>query len=332
MTLPSIWRGAALLLSGSRFMPIAYSRRTLDVVRGLFFATLSGLSFMASSAATLPRLDDPQLQALLNTLSGEYEQYLASGKVHLSKPAESKPWPCDMTSAQLNQLAGIVDSDDDPIAKRKLALDARLVDAKPGKIVYKNKVFYPVQAACKDAKLRGLVEFWVEFDLAFIDPSSATYTYRYLRQVRFVAKNGEPSGVVLKIDDLLKQTDQSSNPAEAATTRTPISVNFSAEMFDEPLSMSKLTVGLNHQIDVTSSKVNVYVNTIRPFNGNRHETTQYGFFGDSTHKDSTTRFKDGKKHGLEVRYPGKTGAFPIPASQTCWEDGQKIMTNSCTVD
>lgn len=304
---------------------------------GLLAAIFAGVSSTVFAAPTLPRLDDPQLQGFLDTLKAEYEQYLSSGNPHLVRPSEAKPWPCKLTPAQLNKLAGTVNSDDDPAKKREFVNSARAYHTEPIRVVYTNQIFYPVQATCKAGKLEGPVDFWVEYDMTTIAPSTFSATNHLLSHIRFTAKNGNPIGLVLNNNELLKRDTTYNNPATAEMmSKQPkhntLSVSFNASWVNEPPVSPEPAVGLSH-VDLDSNgKVKLTVNAVRPFGGNRHEVTRYGFFGDSTHKDSSTLYKDGKQHGPQISYPGMMGTFPTPGSQTCWEEGEKIMADPCTVD
>lgn len=302
----------------------------------LLSVIIAGASSTVFAAPNLPRLDDPQLQGFLNTIKTEYEQYLSNGNQHFVRPSEAKPWPCKLTTEQLNKIAGTVNSDDDPVKKREFINSARSSHTEPIKVVFANQNFYPVQATCKAGKLEGPVDFWVEYDMTNIGPA-LSLAYHNLSHVRFTAKNGNPIGLVLKDNDMLKQVTTYNDPATAEMmSKQPkhntLSVSFSASWVNEPLVSPEPTVTLSH-VDLDSNgKVKLYVNTVRPFGGNRHEVTKYGFFGDSTHKDSTTLYKDGKQHGPQISYSGMMGTYPVPGSQTCWEDGEKIMANPCQVD
>lgn len=303
----------------------------------LFATIIASMSSTALAAPALPRLDDSQLQGFLDTLKTEYEQYLSSGSPHLVRPSEAKAWPCKLTMEQLNKIAGTVNSDDDPAMKRRLINSARSDRREPISMVYANQSFYPVQATCVAGKLEGPVDFWVEYDSTIIAPPTSSVVSHLLSHIRFTAINGNPIGLVLRVNQLLKSDTTYNNPATAEMMskkpkQNPLSVAFSAVWVSEPPVWPEPSVNLSHVDTYRDGKAKLFVSTTRPFGGNRHEDTMYGFFGDSTHKDSTTLYKDGKNHGPQIRYPGMMGTFPVPGEQTCWEDGEKIMANPCTVD
>lgn len=304
---------------------------------GLLTAILINVSPVVLAAPNLPKLDDAQLQGLLNTLRTEYEQYLSSGNPHLVRPSEAKPWPCKLTVEQLNKLAGTVNSDDDPVTKRQLINTARESHSEPMRTEYSKQTFYPVQATCKSGKLEGPVDFWVEYDEATMAPPRFTTTSHYVSHVRFTAKNGSPEGLVLKDQERLKQDTTYNDPATAEMmSKLPkhntLSVAFVATWVSETAVSQQPMVTLAH-VDLDSNgNVMLTTRTVRPFGTNRHEETSYGFFGDSTHKDSTSSYKDGKKHGLEIIYAGRMGKLPIKGRQTCWKEGEQIMADPCTVD
>lgn len=262
----------------------------------LFFVIFVSVPPAAFAAPNLPRLDDPQLQEFLNILKSEYEQYLSSGSPHLVRPSEIKPWPCELTPVQLNKLAGTTDSDDDPITKRDFINSARASRSQPISVVYSGQKFYPVQATCKAGKLEGPVDFWVEYDFTTIAAPMFSQIRHMLSHVRFTATGGNPNSLVLKVNELLSLDTKYNNPATAEMMskqkkHNTLSVSFSADWMSEPPVPYAPSVSLTH-VDLDSNgKVILTTRTVRPFGGNRHEITQYGFFGvDSTHKDSTTLY------------------------------------------
>lgn len=303
----------------------------------LLSVILAGASSTVFAAPHMPNLDDPQLQGFLDTLKAEYEQYLASGNPHLVRPSEIKPWPCQLTPAQLNKLAGTTNSDDDPIKKREFINYARSWHSEPIKVEYSNQTFYPVQAVCQTGNLEGPVEFWVEYDSTQIAPPSHITSRHELKHVRLTARQGNPAGLVLSETELLRLVTKYNDPAtEEMMSKqkkyNTLSVGFDASWVSESPMSYEPSVGLSH-IDLDSNgQVKLTVNTVRPFGENRHQVTHYGSFGDITHKDSTTLYKDGKQHGLQVTYPGVSGSFPVPGSQTCWEEGEKVLADPCDVN
>ena len=58
----------------------------------------------------------------------------------------------------------------------------------------------------------------------------------------------------------------------------------------------------------------------------------YGVFGDAAHHDSRKLRRNGKMHGSMQTFAGKMGTFAISASTDCWQDGEKVLTNSCPSD
>lgn len=300
----------------------------------LIAATFTCMVHSSFAATDLPRLDDPQLQGLLTTLQGEYEQYLTNKVGYLTRPSEAKPWPCALTSDDLNILAGTTSSDDNPEMKRQLIIQARQSKSDPIRVVFSNQTFYPVKAECEGGKLNGPVDYWVEFDSAIVTPAFSINNHQ-LKHAQITAKGNKAFGLGLNITTTLNSETIYNDPATSAMMskqkKSKINaVSFSASLASEPPMQSRSVV-LAHT--VVDGLVTVSVTATRPLGDNGYELTHYGSFGGPSHRDYTARYKDGKLHGEQIGYPGMMGGkFPTPGYSDCYEDGEKILTTSCKVD
>ncbi|HJW24732.1 MAG TPA: hypothetical protein VJ576_07520 [Rhodocyclaceae bacterium] len=298
--------------------------------------TAAGLAcwFSGVQAVTgLPTLDDPQLQEFLNILNTEYDQYLANPAEYFAKPATPSKWPCEVNPKFLNLIADTTNSDDIPEMKKFYLNEARSTGADPVSLVFSNQTFYPIKASCKNGKLDGPVEFAVEYDMSIATAKMDMRSHR-LKRVRAVLKENAPVGPIISAISTLSSNTIYSDPATAEMMAKQkksdiVSAGFVAHVPSIPIKSHSNRVALSHV--VVNGKLTRTAQTTRVADDGRVEENNYGTFGSTDHRDFTNRYKDGKRHGEFVRYPGTSGSYPIPASKECWENGEKVLTTSCNV-
>lgn len=308
----------------------ALAPRLKFVLLGAIFAGIS----CTAAGAVFPTLEDSQSHGFLEASKTEYEKYLASPDAYFAHPSEAKPWPCDLTPAQLSALAETVNSDDDPVLKRELLIDARSSGGEPPSITFSKQVFYPLQATCKANKLEGLVDFWVEFDRAIIS-KGFTANDHMLKRMRFTAKAGEAVGTMAEAGKTISSNVVWNDPETAeimAGAKNPVktSVWFAQRQVLLPRQSRPPMVVISH-ISVNGA-ITLTVREVRNLGDKRVQVVGYGQFGALSRRDYVQMYKDGKLHGAQISYGGMMGRFPIPPSQDCYEDGQKILTADCKVD
>lgn len=282
-------------------------------------------------ALALPALQEPQLQPLMAAISAEFQQYSAN-PVALVAPQASQPWPCAVSPADLDAFSGTVDSDNDPVMKAEFVNDARASGIPPSKLTYLNKVVTPVRGQCEAGKLSGPIEYWIEYD-QLISSSMMTMKYHNLVRVRANARDGKPEGVVLIRGTTLSQrTDYADRETAEMMAKQPqpkVSTNFFIA-FAAPGTAQKAQVGTSRVVVDGNVSVITHTRFSRP-DGQVIEDG-YGTFGGAAHHDHRRLRRNGKLHGPQQTFAGKMGDFPIPASTTCWQEGEKVLTNNCPAD
>jgi hypothetical protein len=301
----------------------------------LIAATFSCISQATIAVTDFPRLDDPQLQEFLTLAQGEYKQYLANKDAYMTRPVARKPWPCALAPEVLNKLASTTNSDDDPVAKQAFVKMARESRTEPIRTFFSNQTFYPVKAECKDNKLDGFVDFWVEYDYSVVSTMFSQNSHQ-LKHVRLSVDGDKVIGMVFSSGITLSSETIYNDPQTSAMMAKQRKYKITAVSF----SVAGSNVAAVTQVPVVSlthllmdGEVTVTIDTIRPYADNRVEETHYGSFGSLGHRDYVKRYKDGKRHGEQIIYSGTMGGnFPIPGSRECWEDGEKILTLTCAVN
>lgn len=292
---------------------------------------LAALPWLSGQALALPVLQEPQLQPLMAAVSAEFQQHSAN-PAPLAAPKEAQAWPCAVSQAELDVFAATVDSDNDPVMKAELANDARSGGLPPSKLTYTNKVVTPVRAQCTAGRLSGPVEFWVEYEQ--INASAMlTLRYRNLVRVRANARDGKPDGMVLITGtNLSQQTEYADRATAEMMAKQPqpkISTTFFIA-FTAPGAAPKAQVATSRVVSDGTLTVVTQTRFSRP-DGLVVEDG-YGVFGGPTHHDHRKLRRNGKLHGPQQTFAGKMGTFPIPASTDCWQEGEKVLTNSCPSD
>lgn len=307
-------------------MPLRTTRSSL--LRSIL---LAALPWVGGQALALPVLQEPQLQPLMAAVSTEFQQYNAN-PVPLVAPKEAQAWPCAVSQAALDVFAATVDSDNDPVMKAELINDARSGGLPPGKLIYTNKVVTPVRAQCTAGRLSGPVEFWVEYDQTHAS-SMLTLRYRNLVRVRANARDGQPEGMVLITGTTLSQkteyADRATSEMMAKQAQPKISTTFFIA-FTAPGPMPKAQVATSRVVNEGNLTVVTHTRFSRP-DGLVVEDG-YGVFGGPSHHDHRKLRRNGKLHGPQQTFAGKMGTFPIPASTDCWQEGEKVLTHSCSSD
>lgn len=299
--------------------------------RVLRASLLFALPWSCGLAMALPAMKDAPLQPLMAAASAEFQRYVAN-PVALAAPRDAPAWPCPVSQAELDVFAGTVDSDHDPVVKAELLNDARSSGMPPSKLVYANKVVTPVRAQCEAGKLSGPIEFWVEYEQT-IASTQLTLKYHNLVRVRANALKGQPDGPVVVTGTTLSQQTEYADPATAQMMAAQAKPKISTVFF-----MAFTPAGPAPKTSVAISRTvidgKLFVSTRTRFSRPDGQVVEdgYGAFGGPEHHDSRTLRRNGKLHGPQHTFAGMMGQFPIPASTACWQEGEKVLTNSCPAD
>lgn len=252
-------------------------------------------------------------------------------------PSTGMEWPCEISTQQLNTMTELIDTDQDPIMKKKYSILAKQTGMQSFSIRYLNIKYQPVSASCDKGKLEGLVDYWVDYQTETYAVPIYTELSRIVAHIQFNAVNGVPQGILSKSIEVLDKTTHYTKPETAALMakqpkRNPLSLTFSATQLKSiPSNPTDSGVSISH-IDMKQNGIIVTLtSTAQPFGTDRYETEIYGNFGGPSHKDSTTRYKNGVQHGAQNTYAGSMGPFPVPPVTKCYENGELVMANPCDV-
>jgi len=274
---------------------------------------------------SLPKLDDPQLQSLQDDLQVEFKQYMANPNTYFSRPNEVNTWPCTLSPSQLNKLTGTVDSDNDPVMKRRLVNDSRSNGGLKIKITYSNQQTIPVKASCKNGLLDGPVEFWQEVTMHNDSPMTKIADYlttqeiqnHLIKRIWFNAQKGNSIGPIVvstkALDSTITYSDPTLNAQAKLRPKPTSSVSFSKSSGEEPSS----SVSISHV--VVNGDTTVNVTTERLFGDHRREETTYW----NNQMLYRKLYKNDKLHGVTTL----TGQ-----PNECWEEGEKVLTASCVMN
>lgn len=286
------------------------------------------------AALDLPQTDDAQINQWIRTAGAEVERALADPQGSFALPAEAKPWPCEVPPATLTQvfgtrIPGTPQSEDEKRAWADVARGTK--DGFVKQTDHEDVRIWPVKAACANGKLDGEVQAWIEFTLVNDSTAMVMRTrFRKFVQVNMVA--GERKGLGASRSLQLSSETRWRDPAtQDLMNRNPPpradSLLAAMEWVEGPRQSKSAQVQYIHTggrapMTTISTTVN------RPLPGNRAEMLMYR----GSVKIASTQFKNGRYHGLSIRYPYSTGLFNVPGGQTCYEDGEEVKTTQCNVD
>lgn len=268
------------------------------------------LSAPVASGVDLPRLEDPKLAGWMKSIGEDYAKYLANPQAFFAKPAEAQPWPCGMSAADFNKLAGTVDlADQTPEIKQQWVRSMRGLGAEYVKssYAYRNVQFYPVKVTCVQGKLDGETEFWVDYEHVSTMPAATTVNKFTVRHA-YATVAGEVVG-------LRRQYSSTGSPDGSG------SALFMYTAVDGGFAPSVTLIHILGQPSTFS------VSTVRPLSGGRFETTSYA----GATKWHVTTFKGGKQHGPQISYPRMMGTLKIPGFSRCFKDGEEYKADPCDV-
>jgi hypothetical protein len=288
----------------------------------------------AQAALDLPQTDDPQVNQWIRAAGAEVERFLADPQGSFALPAESKPWPCEVPPATLTKvfgtrIPGTPQSDEE---KRAWANAARgMKDGFVKQTDHEDVRIWPVKASCADGKLDGEVQAWIEFTLVSDSNAFVSRTrFRKFVQVNMAAgeRKGLGSSRMLQLsaetrwNDPATQDMMNRNPSPKAEL-VQAAVDW-AEGAQQPKSAQVQRIHVGGRAAMTTLTTTVY----RPLPGNRAEMLMYR----GPVKIASTQYKNGRYHGLSVRYPYSTGQYNVPGGQTCYDDGEEVKTTQCNFD
>ena len=282
----------------------------------------------------MPRLDDPVYSAMLGRVNGEYQRWLANPGAYLPSTAGALPWPCVPPQPARDKLAGIPDARDPKIlaayAKQERAAGMKRGTLKPPGV--EDARVHLLKGECVKGALQGEVELLAEYtSVSTVLDNETRIPQRVLK--RFVAQGGKPVGLVYTAT--FHGEHRSSKPSSITvkslfgsfvlgdTNMPPRNVGISYMRTEAPKPMFGTYVSITQS--VTQSV---------PLKGERWKLVTYN----GPTKINEMHFKGEVLHGrsigyaYEIKSPYSSDPLRIPASETCYDDGEQIKSAACDVD
>lgn len=282
----------------------------------------------------MPRLDDPVYAAMLGRINGEYQRWLADPGAYLPSTAGALPWPCMPPQAQRDKLAGIPNPRDPKVlaafAKQERASGMKRGMLKPPGV--EDARVHLLKGECVKGALQGEVELLAEYtSVSTVLDNETRIPQRVLK--RFVAQGGKPVGLVYTAT--FHGEHRSSKPSSITvktlfgsfvlgdTNMPPRNVGISYTRTESPKPM------FGSYVSITQS-----VTQSVPLKGERWKLVTYN----GATKIGETNFKGEVLHGrsigyaYEIKSPYSSDPVRIPASETCYDEGEQIKSAACDVD
>jgi hypothetical protein len=297
------------------------------------------LAYVLCSAAALPVLAQdfptlqPKLQPQMELAATEFNAARANIEGRFVWPTgEGLAVPCQGALAALHLLGGAVKLDDEA-SKKQHARQAKRFGMLPGTLKPMETVvkrLHVVKAQCKNGKLDGDVEAWIEYD-RIIDNPTMTITSSHRSHFKSQVRHDLP---IYEYKILLASQQLSNNTVfkDAATQKmmagnkipSPGLTTFMSNSSTGAVIVILTTMGGKNKITTTVQenetlppKLSATVNT--------YQRAQL---------ISEMRIRDGELHGWMVMHPYSdmlTGVA-IPGMKICYEEGEVIQSNTCAVD
>lgn len=286
------------------------------------------LSDMAFSATLPPPPADPALAALFADATQALGQLSTPG--YFDVPGTSAEWPCAVDEHTLRAWAQALGTDETTDKDRRNYIRSlRDIGMEDGKQVVRNVKIAPLVAQCKDGKLDGKVEYWVE-NFRDIHLSTLTHSTREQRRVRVTVLSGELSPTeprfitqrdfqrVMKMNDPNIQKFLDKNGPDKSETHSVMGVN---------PDLSNVTI-------IDSGDRASAAATMVVYNAATGPGRQEGRVFMDGQLFTVMHSKDGRLHGsyetFPVQFPGSLA--PPPAVKKCYENGEEIKVATCSVD
>jgi hypothetical protein len=289
------------------------------------------IGFSAVCNASTPQLPPPHSDPKMAEVAAAAATQLnvARAGSYLDFPANPQPWPCEVSDYQQRRLAWVL-NDDEMDEKVKLAFRKAAINSgtqsKDMKMSYKDAIFAPLVASCKDGKLDGPLEFFVEYTRAIESPASTMEMRMRVRQSMVLAAGEQvyqtpviTSLIIAKTNTIYKDP---SMQAMMAKLKIPEIKSFSTT-YTLPLSADDYYIAT-----ITDMGDHGWMTILqRPTGPNRSEMLSYK----GANLLSVTPMKIGLPHGEQRMMEQKYGSIVVPAKSTCYEDGEVILTTQCDV-
>lgn len=293
----------------------------------------AAIAVLPAFAIDLPQVEDPQIAEWVRRGGEEIDRYLADPTGSFALPAQRQPWPCELSPEALGKVLGIRMPGVSPSEeeRRAMAVASRNMGMKEGAVKpvdYQDVQVWPVKAACVKGKLDGDVQAWVEYTMVN-DSVAAVMRNRHRKFVQAQVVQGEPKVLLQKFVQLSQETRYADPAVDEMMRKRPTRVETMSFIASTPGDANPRSLQMTRtQVFGAAPITSLTTFVTRPLGGNRSEMVHYY----NTIKAGVTPMKNGKPHGLAVRYPYSTGLWNVPGGQTCWDEGEEIKTTQCRVD
>jgi hypothetical protein len=274
-----------------------------------------------------PPPSDPKLAAVFEEAKVLMAKAQTAG--YWEVPANAQPWPCEVPDLQLRKYAYVLNDDEmdekAKLASRKASLNAGM-SSKDMKMSYRDPIFVPLVATCKNGLLDGPLEFFAEYTRV-MDSTLATMEmrmrFRYVMTV--AAGQAVVQAPVLTTSMTVSTKNVYKDPAMQATMakiKVPEIKSLTAT------SVMPVTADDYYFASITNMGAQGWMTMLqRPTGPKRAEMTSY--------KGSSLLMvmplKNSLPHGEQRMTEQKYGTVIVPAKSTCYEDGEIILTTQCDV-
>jgi hypothetical protein len=309
-------------------------RRT-SISAHLLRAAISGsLLLIAGSLAAqeLPTQIPSKLQTHFDAADREYRQAKPDVPRSFSWPTGAPAAvPCEGADLVLKRQGGVQDQVDEK-TKKMYARIERQSGMLPGSVKppeFRVERFHIVKAQCKDGKLDGEVESWLDYVMI---NNSATFRSETAYRTHYKAtySPGKPQhdmGITRRM-----QTDTKtiwSDPAIAKMMESQPKIKVDVATFSadsEAGNVSVMVMSMNNRTKVSTTVAEV--EALQPV----QKVSMKMYVGANLMSES--RMRDGQQHGWQTLHPhfDPLVNIQIPGSRMCFDEGEIIKSNECSVD
>lgn len=306
----------------------------------IFPRALALLSLILSSSALAQanaKLPPPPADPTLAGLYGQVKEMfpIASAPGYMDWPAEPKPWPCDVSELQVRKLASPLargDGENDPLIEKAIKLGRRSAGAGgSSKTTISDVRFAALEGNCKEGKLEGPVEFFVEYTRLATGAGTDMET-RYRERTRALVSQGEPAigqpqvHAMLELSNSMHWHDPTvenmmKKAPKIKTERLTVQVN----------QFLSRVIGHTAQIALSKSQgAEPIWNTLLSQPIGPQSVESYVYLDGQLHM--ILRVKNLQQHGEQRHFAINFNGVTLPSFVQCFEDGEEIKTTKCDVN
>ena len=298
-----------------------------------YFAMIIGGCLMTQIAVAqdFPTVS-PKLQPQLDAAAAEFNAARTNLQQRFAWPTgASAPMPCEGVTQELHRLGGVVPQDDETTKKAyaRAARQAGMMAGASKPPQFNARQLHIIKAQCKDGKLDGEIEGWLDYDM-IIDSAAILMSTSYRTHFKARYEAGKP-----RYQHNLSsrwQTSSKNTFKDPATEKMMASVkspSINVATFSSDSEAGNIAV-MYMLMDGKSSLKTTVVDVESPPPKLRTTMRMY----QRSQLTSEGRMRDGHYHGWMTLYPHRDMmlSVDIPGSKTCYDEGEMIKSNTCDVD